>query len=133
MSNLVWDSYKLESSVQKFADCIYNYREKVDELITVETTIDTHLKELDICIYVDTKFSDVLYEIQKSIDYLNLKYFSNPPQWVSKLDAIYIVWFNLLFLLPFFVTLRFLLISHASSKFPSSTAFKNSFSVNVSD
>ena len=47
MSNLVWDSYKLESSVQKFADCIYNYREKVDELITVETTIDTHLKELE--------------------------------------------------------------------------------------
>ena len=27
-----------------------------------------------------------LYEIQKSIDYLNLKSFSNLPQWVSKLD-----------------------------------------------
>ena len=27
-----------------------------------------------------------MYEIQKSIDYLNLKGFSNLPQWVAKLD-----------------------------------------------
>lgn len=86
MSSLVWDSYKLESSVQKFSDSIYNFREKVDELISVETTIDQQLKELDSCPYDETKFAEVLYEIQKSIDYLNLKGFSNLPQWVSKLD-----------------------------------------------
>ena len=86
MSGLVWDSYKLESSVQKFADAIYNFREKVDELVTVETSIETQLKELDTCEYNETKFADILYEIQKSIDYLNLKGFSNLPQWVAKLD-----------------------------------------------
>ena len=86
MSNLVWDSYKLESSVQKFADAIYNFREKVDELVTVETNIEQQLKELDTCAYDETKFADILYEIQKSIDYLNLKGFSNLPQWVAKLD-----------------------------------------------
>ena len=86
MSNLVWDSYKLESQVQKFSDSIYNFREKVDELISVETNIDQQLKELDTCSYSETKFAEILYEIQKSIDYLNLKGFSNLPQWVIKLD-----------------------------------------------
>ncbi len=86
MSNLVWDSYKLESSVQKFAESIYNYREKVDELITVETTIEQFLKQLDTCDYTDIKFHDILYEIQKYIDNLSLKLFSNLPQWVAKLD-----------------------------------------------
>lgn len=86
MSSLVWDSYKLESSVQKFADAIYNFREKVDELVTVENSIEQQLKELDACHYDETKFADILYEIQKSIDYLNLKGFSNLPQWVAKLD-----------------------------------------------
>jgi hypothetical protein len=86
MSGLVWDSYKLESSVQKFSDAIYNFREKVDELVAVETNIEQQLKELDTCAFNETKFSDILYEIQKSIDYLNLKGFSNLPQWVAKLD-----------------------------------------------
>lgn len=36
MSSLVWESYKIESSVQKFADAIYNFREKVGELVGVE-------------------------------------------------------------------------------------------------
>jgi dynein heavy chain 1 len=86
MSSLVWDSYKLESSVQKFSDAIYNFREKIDELISVETTIENQLKELDTCAYDETKFREILSEIQKSIDYLNLKGFSNLPQWVLKLD-----------------------------------------------
>ena len=86
MSTLVWDSYKLESSVQKFSDSIYNFREKVDELIGVESNIDMQLKELDTCGYSEPKFAEILYEIQKNIDYLNLKGFSNLPQWVSKLD-----------------------------------------------
>lgn len=86
MSSLVWDSYKLESSVQKFSDAIYNFREKIDELISVENNIDQQLKELEGCPYDESKFSEILYEIQKSIDYLNLKGFSNLPQWVARLD-----------------------------------------------
>lgn len=86
MSSLVWDSYKLESSVQKFSESIYNFREKVDELISVETAIDQQLKELDLCAYDEQKFAEILYEVQKSIDYLNLKGFANLPQWVARLD-----------------------------------------------
>ena len=84
MSSLVWESYKIESSVQKFADAIYNFRENMDELVTVETNIEQQLKELDTCAYEETKFAAILYEIQKSIDYLDLKGFSNLFQWVAK-------------------------------------------------
>ncbi len=73
MSNLVWESYKIEISVQKFAEANYNFPEKVDELVTVETSIEQQLKELDACEYQKQRFAGILYEIQKSIDYLNLK------------------------------------------------------------
>jgi dynein heavy chain 1 len=86
MSILVWDSFKLESSVQKFSEAIYNFREKIDELVTVETSIETQLKELDTCPYDAKRFQEILKEIQDSIDNLNLKGFSNLPQWVAKLD-----------------------------------------------
>ncbi len=55
-------------------------------MVAVENNIEQQLKELDTCAFNETKFSDILYEIQKSIDYLNLKGFSNLPQWVAKLD-----------------------------------------------
>lgn len=48
--------------------------------------IEAQLKELDTCEYQEQKFADILYEIQKAIDYLNLKGFSNLPQCVAKLD-----------------------------------------------
>jgi len=59
---------------------------KVDDLVTVVTSIEQQLKELDACEYQKQRFADILYEIQKSIDYLNLKGFSNLPQWVARLD-----------------------------------------------
>ncbi len=73
MASLVWDSYKLESSVQKFADAIYSFREKVDELVAVETNIEQQLKELDTCLYEEAKFAAILSTIQRYIDELNLK------------------------------------------------------------
>lgn len=86
MSNLVWNSYKIETSVQRFADAVHYFRVKVDDLVTVERSIEQQLKELDACEYQEQRFADILYEIQKSIDYLNLKGFSNLPQWVARLD-----------------------------------------------
>jgi dynein heavy chain 1 len=86
MSTMAWDSCKLESSVQKFSDAIYNFREKPEELISVEASIELQLKELDTCSYEEAKFSAILHEIQKSIDYLSLNGFSNLPQWMLKLN-----------------------------------------------
>lgn len=86
MSSVIWDSYKLESCVQKFAVLISNFEEKVNDAIRIEVTIVKHLKELDTCAYDELKFDHILYEIQKSIDYLNSKGFSNLPQWVAQLN-----------------------------------------------
>ncbi len=37
--------------MQKFADAIYYFREKVDDLVAVETSAEKRLKELDDCEY----------------------------------------------------------------------------------
>ena len=60
MSTLVCDSYKLELSVRKFSESIYNFQEKVDELVSVETAIDQQLKELDsMTNYDEPKFAEI--------------------------------------------------------------------------
>jgi hypothetical protein len=51
LSNIAWKSYQIEKSVQKFADAIYYFREKVDDLVAVETSAEKRLKELDDCEY----------------------------------------------------------------------------------
>jgi hypothetical protein len=51
LSKLACNSYKIEKSVQKFADAIYYFREKVDDLVAVETSAEKRLKELDDCEY----------------------------------------------------------------------------------
>ncbi len=86
MSNLLWDSLKIKNSIEKFANAIDNFREKVDELVTVETSIEQQLKELDACEYQKQRFASILYEIQTGIDNLNLNDFSNLRQWVARLD-----------------------------------------------
>ena len=84
MSGLVRDSDKLESSLNEFANAIYNFREKKDDLVTVERRIETQLIKLETCEYIQTIFADILYEIQESIYHLSRFY--NLPQWVAKLN-----------------------------------------------
>ena len=86
MSGLVWDSDKLESSLDEFANAIYNFREKKDDLVTVERRIETQLIKLETCEYIQTIFADILYEIQESIYHLSPSRFYNLPQWVAKLN-----------------------------------------------
>ncbi len=83
---MVWDSFKLEASTQKFSDVIFSFREKVDIMFTVDSQIEVKLKELNSCAYNQTEFSSILNEIQKSIDYLSLKGYSNLSQWVQRID-----------------------------------------------
>jgi hypothetical protein len=58
MSNLVWQSYKIEMSVLRIANAIHYFREKVDELVMVEKSIEQQLKELDTCEYQEQRFTD---------------------------------------------------------------------------
>jgi len=87
LSNLVWEPEKIHSPVKTFAHAVNLFREKVDELVRVEKSIEQQLKELDTCEYQEQRFANILYEIQKSIDHLNLRSgFINLQQWVSRLD-----------------------------------------------
>lgn len=88
LSNLLWSSYKLEIIVPKFNDAIFNFRERIDLMFSINAQIESKLNELFICSYKRTEFENILNNIQKSIDYLNLKGFANLPQWVDRLDKL---------------------------------------------
>ncbi|XP_022096690.1 cytoplasmic dynein 1 heavy chain 1-like isoform X2 [Acanthaster planci] len=83
---LVWESYKLDPYVQKLAEAVFNFQEKVDDLLLVEEKIDNEVRSLDHCDYNANIFAEILSHIQKEVDDLNLHSYSNLPQWVAKLD-----------------------------------------------
>lgn len=58
----------------------------MDELIAVETSIDLEVKALDSCLYKQQSFQDILGKIQKSVDDLSRRLYSNLAQWVQQLD-----------------------------------------------
>ena len=49
--HLVWESYKLDPYVQKLAESVFNFQEKVDDLLVVEEQIDVEVRTLDSCAY----------------------------------------------------------------------------------
>lgn len=83
---LVWDSYKLDPYVQKLAESIFVFQERVDDLLAVEAKIDAEVRAIDVCAYNKATFTEVLGRIQKHVDDLSLHQYSNLLQWVSKLD-----------------------------------------------
>ena len=83
---LVWDSYKLDPYVQKLAETIFLFQERVDDLVAVEEQIDFEVKSLDSCHYSRATFAEVLSRIQKHVDDLSLHQYSNLLQWVARLD-----------------------------------------------
>lgn len=58
----------------------------MDDLLLVEEKIDQEVKSLDTCDYNSDTFAEILSRIQKLVDDLNLRSYSNLPQWVAKLD-----------------------------------------------
>ncbi|EDO25962.1 predicted protein, partial [Nematostella vectensis] len=83
---LVWESYKLDPYVQKLAEAVFNFQEKVDDLLSSVEKIDIEVRSLDTCSYNNQTFRDVLGKIQKAVDELNLHSYSNLPSWVNTLD-----------------------------------------------
>ncbi|KAK7504322.1 hypothetical protein BaRGS_00004626, partial [Batillaria attramentaria] len=83
---LTWESYKLDPYVQRLADTVFAFQEKVDDLLSMEEEIDLEIRALDTCAYNATTFREILTKIQKAIDNLSLHSFSNLPQWVARLD-----------------------------------------------
>ncbi len=83
----MWESYKLDPYVQRLAEAVLNYQEKVDDLLAVEEEIDVEIKSLETCNFTYESFQEILTRIQKYVDDLSLHQYSNLLQWVTKLDA----------------------------------------------
>lgn len=83
---LVWESYKLDPYVQRLAETVFNYQEKVEDLLTIEEQIDIDVRSLETCAYGANIMADILNKIQKAVDDLSLHQYSNLHLWVSKLD-----------------------------------------------
>lgn len=83
---LVWESYKLDPYVQKLAEAISGFQEKVDELLTINELIEVEVKSLETCAYSSNVFRDILNKIQKAVDDLSLHRYSNLKEWVNRLD-----------------------------------------------
>ncbi|KAG8185039.1 hypothetical protein JTE90_017062 [Oedothorax gibbosus] len=84
--SLVWESYKLDPYVQRLAENVFNYQEKVEDLLSIEEQIDIDLRSLETCAYGTSTFTDILNKIQKAVDDLSLHQYSNLHLWVTKLD-----------------------------------------------
>ncbi|XP_047193613.1 cytoplasmic dynein 1 heavy chain 1 isoform X1 [Scophthalmus maximus] len=83
---LGWESYKLDPYVQRLAETVFNFQEKVDDLLLIEEKIDLEVRSLETCMFENKTFSDILNRVQKAVDDLNLHSYSNLPIWVNKLD-----------------------------------------------
>ena len=42
--NLVWESYKLDTYVQRLAEAIFNFQEKMDDLVAMEEEIEVEVQ-----------------------------------------------------------------------------------------
>jgi dynein heavy chain 1 len=83
---LVWESYKLDPYVQRLAEMVVTFQERVDDLITVDEEIAIDVRSLDTCAFNPSSFKEILTKIQKAVDNLSLQQYSNLHAWVSKLD-----------------------------------------------
>jgi dynein heavy chain 1 len=84
---LVWESYKLDPYVQRLAELVVNFQEKVDDLLIVDEEIDVDVRSIETCSYSANNFKEILAKIQKAVDDLSLRQYSNLHAWVAKLDG----------------------------------------------
>ena len=64
------------------------FQEKVDDLLIVDEEIDIDVRSLETCAYSANNFKDILAKIQKAVDDLSLRQYSNVHAWVGKLDEV---------------------------------------------
>ncbi|KAK3912297.1 Dynein heavy chain, cytoplasmic [Frankliniella fusca] len=83
---LVWESYKLDQYVQRLAELVFSFQEKVEDLLLVEEQLDVDVRSLETCPYSANTFADILAKIQHAVDDLSLRQYSNLHIWVQRLD-----------------------------------------------
>ena len=83
---LTWDSYKLEQFVRRFAEIMFNFQERVEDVLRMAHEVDLEVKLLETSVYSWPVFNEVLARIQRHVDELSNKQFSNVAHWVARLD-----------------------------------------------
>lgn len=83
---LVWESYKLDTYVQRLSESVTQFQEKVEDLLVVEEQLDVDIRSLETCPYSAATFADILSKIQRAVDELSLRQYSNLHVWVQRLD-----------------------------------------------
>ncbi|ODM96402.1 Dynein heavy chain, cytoplasmic [Orchesella cincta] len=84
--SLVWESYKLDPYVKKLSEAVFQFAEKVDEVLSVELQTSVDIKSLETSAYSAKTFGEILAKIQKAVDDLSLKQYSNLTKWVQQID-----------------------------------------------
>lgn len=57
---ITWESYRLDQYVQKLAELVFSFQEKVDDLVIVIKEIDFDVKALETCSYNKQTFEEIL-------------------------------------------------------------------------
>eukprot|EP00040_Diaphanoeca_grandis_P036231 m.230237 g.230237 ORF g.230237 m.230237 type:complete len:4579 (-) comp33576_c0_seq1:2736-16472(-) len=83
---LRWESYRLESYVQELAEKVFTFQDKVDDILAFDKQLNKLIDELEKCSLDTATLNGILEQIQKIVDDLNLRSYSNLDSWVKKLD-----------------------------------------------
>ncbi|VDP20010.1 unnamed protein product [Schistosoma margrebowiei] len=62
--SLVWESYRLGLFVQRFAETVLQFQEKVDDLLVTTREIDREVKALETCVFSRPVFEEILDAFQ---------------------------------------------------------------------
>lgn len=83
---LRWESYRLENFVQSLAEEVFSFQEKVDDLLTYNDKASKLIQSLEKAALTKAALSEILNDVQKIVDHLNLKAYVNLDGWVKTLD-----------------------------------------------
>lgn len=83
---MIFESYKLDGYTERLAEQVFNFQEKVEDVLVVEEQLEGYVRSLETCPYSANTFSEILAKIQHSVDDLSLRQYSNLHIWVSRLD-----------------------------------------------
>ena len=72
--------------MQRLAEMVVLFQEKVDDLLVIEEEIDVDVRSLETCQFNAPEIKETLAKIQRAVDDLSLHQYSNLHAWVSKLD-----------------------------------------------
>ncbi|KAL6068809.1 putative dyneins heavy chain [Balamuthia mandrillaris] len=85
--HIKWETLsKVDPYVRRLSDSVLTFKDKVDELLVKYSEIQTALNTLALCALEKDTLSQVMENIQKVVDYLNLASYSNLESWVRELD-----------------------------------------------